>query len=479
MDGRFDTAASRQATRFDAIQGRFDPWLVGCFIALAALGLVMVASSSLAIAESRDLAPLHYFNRHAIYLAIGLVLAGLVMTRGDIRRIEQHSRLLPIIGILILLLVLVPGLGHTVKGARRWISLGPIGFQPAEAVKLILIVWLASYLARFSDEVKGAWAAMFKAFGVAIAFSVILLLLHKDFGTTALVLAITAGMMVLGGVHMPRMVLPVLAIMPFLVLMILLEPYRVQRLVSFSDPWKDPFGSGYQLTNALMAVGRGEFAGVGLGGSVQKLSYLPEAYTDFIMAVIAEELGFVGVCLVIGLYAVLVGRAFWIGLQCVEMRRHFAGYLAFGIGLWIALQAFVSIGVNLGLLPTKGLTLPLVSSGGSSILVTCVGMGLLLRVSWELERARRQVALRRDAVMPTNSAATSATSAMPVSPSPAVSAKPMREAANVAADMLTEAGERTRNTLARLLERAPKAKRSGSPARRERVEPSFGGASGR
>ena len=395
MDGRFDTAASRQATRFDAIQGRFDPWLVGCFIALAALGLVMVASSSLAIAESRDLAPLYYFNRHAIYLAIGLVLAGLVMTRGDIRRIEQHSRLLPIIGILILLLVLVPGLGHTVKGARRWISLGPIGFQPAEAVKLILIVWLASYLARFSDEVKGAWAAMFKAFGVAIAFSVILLLLHKDFGTTALVLAITAGMMVLGGVHMPRMVLPVLAIMPFLVLMILLEPYRVQRLVSFSDPWKDPFGSGYQLTNALMAVGRGEFAGVGLGGSVQKLSYLPEAYTDFIMAVIAEELGFVGVCLVIGLYAVLVGRAFWIGLQCVEMRRHFAGYLAFGIGLWIALQAFVSIGVNLGLLPTKGLTLPLVSSGGSSILVTCVGMGLLLRVSWELERAARQVARRR------------------------------------------------------------------------------------
>ena len=479
MDGRFDTAASRQATRFDAIQGRFDPWLVGCFIALAALGLVMVASSSLAIAESRDLAPLYYFNRHAIYLAIGLVLAGLVMTRGDIRRIEQHSRLLPIIGILILLLVLVPGLGHTVKGARRWISLGPIGFQPAEAVKLILIVWLASYLARFSDEVKGAWAAMFKAFGVAIAFSVILLLLHKDFGTTALVLAITAGMMVLGGVHMPRMVLPVLAIMPFLVLMILLEPYRVQRLVSFSDPWKDPFGSGYQLTNALMAVGRGEFAGVGLGGSVQKLSYLPEAYTDFIMAVIAEELGFVGVCLVIGLYAVLVGRAFWIGLQCVEMRRHFAGYLAFGIGLWIALQAFVSIGVNLGLLPTKGLTLPLVSSGGSSILVTCVGMGLLLRVSWELERARRQVALRRDAVMPTNSAATSATSAMPVSPSPAVSAKPMREAANVAADMLTEAGERTRNTLARLLDRAPKAKRGASPTRRERVEPSFGGASGR
>lgn len=480
MDGRFDTAASRQATRFDAIQGRFDPWLVGCFIALAALGLVMVASSSLAIAESRDLAPLYYFNRHAIYLSIGIALAWLVMTRGDIRRIEQHSHLLPIIGIIILLLVLVPGLGHTVKGARRWISLGPIGFQPAEAVKLILIVWLASYLARFSDEVKGTWTAMFKAFGVALAFSGILLLLHKDFGTTALVLAITAGMMVLGGVHMPRMVLPVLAIMPLLVLMILLEPYRVQRLVSFSDPWKDPFGSGYQLTNALMAVGRGEFAGVGLGASVQKLSYLPEAYTDFIMAVIAEELGFVGVCLVITLYAVLVGRAFWIGLQCVEMRRHFAGYLAFGIGLWIALQAFVSIGVNLGLLPTKGLTLPLVSSGGSSILVTCVGMGLLLRVSWELERARRQVALRRDAVLPTTAAVTVATAdAKPANAAATTSPKPMLEAANVAAGMLAEAGERTRGTLSRLLDRTPKAKRTESRPRRERVEPSFGGASSR
>ena len=442
MDGRYDATASRQATRFDAIQGRFDPWLVGCFIALAALGLVMVASSSLAIAESRDLASLYYFNRHVAFLGAGMLLAWLAMTRGDIRRIEQHSRLLPIIGIVILLLVLVPGLGHTVKGARRWINLGPIGFQPAEAVKLILIVWLASYLARFSDEVKGTWTAMFKAFGVAVVFSGILLLVHKDFGTTALVLAITAGMMVLGGVHMPRMVLPVVAIMPFLGLMILLEPYRVQRLVSFSDPWKDPFGSGYQLTNALMAVGRGEFWGVGLGGSVQKLSYLPEAYTDFIMAVIAEELGFIGVCLVIGLYTVLVGRAFWIGLQCVEMRRHFAGYLAFGIGLWIALQAFVSIGVNLGLLPTKGLTLPLVSSGGSSILMTCLAMGLLLRVSWELERARRQVALRRDAAAPV----AAATSAPPANEAASPSIKPLREAASVAVDALAEAGERTRST---------------------------------
>jgi cell division protein FtsW len=173
------------------------------------------------------------------------------------------------------------------------------------------------------------------------------------------------------------------------------EPYRVRRFTSFLDPWADQLGSGYQLSTALMAVGRGEWFGVGLGASVQKLSYLPEAHTDFIMAVIAEELGFAGVCLVVGLYALLAGRALWLGLKCVEMKRHFAGYSAFGIALWVALQSLVSIGVNLGLLPTKGLTLPLISSGGSSVLMTCAALGLLLRVSYEYERAARQVAKLR------------------------------------------------------------------------------------
>lgn len=478
MDTRHAPAASRQATRFDAIQGRFDPWLLGCMVALAAIGLVMVASSSLAIAESRDLSPFYYFNRHVMFLVVGVAMAAAIMKHVEIRSLEKYSRLLPIIGILVLLLVLVPGLGHTVKGARRWVSLGPIGFQPAEAVKVILIVWLASYLARFSDEVKGTWTAMFKAFGVAAAFSLLLLGVQKDFGTTALVLAITAGMMVLGGVHMPRMVLPALAAIPVLALMILLEPYRVERMTSFRNPWADPFGSGYQLTNALMAVGRGEFWGVGLGGSVQKLSFLPEAYTDFIMAVIAEELGFVGVCVVIGLYAVLVGRAFWTGLKCVEMRRHFAGYLAFGIALWIALQAFVSIGVNLGLLPTKGLTLPLISSGGSSVMMTCVAMGLLLRVSWELERARRQVAVRRDSVMPATIVTAAAATAEPFASGTRASANDDFD--DVSGGMSSDAGERTRATLARLLDRVPVgASRKPAAPRRERIDPSFGGASTR
>jgi cell division protein FtsW len=256
------------------------------------------------------------------------------------------------------------------------------------------IVWLASYLVRFRDEVNATWGAMFKPLGVAVAL-VALLILQPDFGSLSLILAITAGMLVLGGVHMPRMFGPVLVGLPVLAVIAIAEPYRLSRFTSFWDPWADPFGSGYQLTNALMAIGRGEWFGVGLGGSVQKLSYLPEAHTDFILAVIAEELGFVGVCLVIALYAVLVGRAFWIGLKCVEMRRHFAGYCAFGIALWMALQSFVSIGVNLGLLPTKGLTLPLISSGGSSVLGTCAALGLLLRISYELDRAERQVARLR------------------------------------------------------------------------------------
>jgi len=225
----------------------------------------------------------------------------------------------------------------------------------------------------------------------------VLLLLQPDFGSSTLLLAITAGMLVLGGVNMPRMSMPVIIGMVGMSALAIIEPYRMRRITSFLDPWADQQGDGYQLSNALMAVGRGEWTGVGLGNSVQKLYYLPEAHTDFIFSVTAEELGFIGTCLIIALYALLVGRTFWLGMRCVEMKRHFSGYIAFGIGLWISMQSFVSIGVNLGILPTKGLTLPLISSGGSSVLMTCVAMGLLLRVSYELDRAERRQAVRMGA----------------------------------------------------------------------------------
>ncbi|MCF5974779.1 putative lipid II flippase FtsW, partial [Xanthomonas perforans] len=236
-----------------------------------------------------------------------------------------------------------------------------------------------------------------------------------------------ACMLVLGGAPIGRIILPILLLLPALVALVIFEPYRMRRVTSFMDPWVDQLGSGYQLSNALMAIGRGQWTGVGLGASVQKLNYLPESHTDFIFSVIAEELGFVGVCGVIGLYALLVGRAFWLGMRCVEMKRHFSGYIAFGIGLWIAMQSFVSIGVNLGILPTKGLTLPLISSGGSSVLMTCLAMGVLLRVSYEADRAERL----RSKLSPQGAATSPAEPAEPVvdsvPPAYAPAHKPQRD----------------------------------------------------
>jgi cell division protein FtsW len=395
MDGGFATTTSRQATRLDAIEGRFDPWLLGASIALAALGVVMVASSSIALESN----PFHYLERHVLFLAGGIALAVWAM-RTELKMLEKHNQLLLLACFVLLLLVFVPGLGSSVNGARRWINLGISRFQVVEAVKVLYIVWLSSYLVRFRDEVNATWPAMLKPLGVACVL-VAMLLLQPDFGSSTLLLAITAGMLVVGGVNLPRMSMPVVIGLPVFALVAILEPYRMRRITSFMDPWADQLGAGYQLSNALMAVGRGEWFGVGLGASVQKLNYLPEAHTDFIFSVIAEELGFAGVCLVVGLYALLVGRALWVGYRCVEMRRHFAGYCAMGIALWISLQSLVSIGVNLGLLPTKGLTLPLISSGGSSVLMTCAALGVLLRVSYELDRAERQVArLRGEAMQP-------------------------------------------------------------------------------
>ncbi len=444
--------SARQATRIDDIQGRMDPWLLGVVLALASLGMVMVGSSS--VSQHPD--PFHYLTRHLVFLAGGLVL-GVWASRVELRTVERYNHLMLLGCFVLLTLVFVPGLGVSVKGAHRWINLGVSNFQVVEAVKVLFIIWLASYLVRFRDEVNATWGAMLKPIGVVVAL-VVLLLLQPDFGSSSLLLAITAGLLVLGGANMPRMFLPVLIGLPVLAFVAVLEPYRMRRLTSFMDPWADPFNSGYQLTNALMAAGRGEWLGVGLGSSIQKLSYLPEAHTDFILAVIAEELGFVGVCVVIGLYALLVGRAFWIGLQCVEMRRHFSAYLAFGIGLWIGLQSFVSIGVNLGLLPTKGLTLPLISAGGSSVLMTCAAMGLLLRVSYELERARRQmVRLRGDAAPEPSATAPAAPAYTPsrATPFTPAAATPVRPA---------PAAARTEASYGR-----------GTSRLQQRVEPTFGG----
>ncbi len=389
---------SRQATRLEAIGGSYDKWLLGAAVALASIGIVMVASSSIAL----TLSPFYYLTRHLVFIGIGVILA-MVAMRVELKEIEKYNHLLLLGCFALLIVVFIPGLGSSVNGARRWVNLGVSKFQTVEAVKVLYIVWLSSYLVRFRDEVNATWPAMLKPVGV-VGLLVLLLLLQPDFGSSMLLLGITICMLVLGGAQIKRIILPVLLLLPALVLLVIFEPYRMRRVTSFMDPWQDQLGSGYQLSNALMAIGRGEWTGVGLGASIQKLNYLPESHTDFIFSVIAEELGFIGVCGIISLYVLLVGRALWLGKRCIEMRRHFAGYIAFGIALWISLQTFVSIGVNLGMLPTKGLTLPLISSGGSSVMMTCVAMGLLLRVSYEYNRAVRRQQVRDD-IEPTVEAA--------------------------------------------------------------------------
>jgi cell division protein FtsW len=392
------TDRAHQATKLDAITGRFDPVLLLVTLALAGLGVVMVASSSIAIAEGLDVGPFYFLTRHLVFLAIGGGMAWALM-RMELKIVEKYSHLLLAMCFLMLLLVFLPGVGRSVNGAQRWINMGIAGFQAVEAVKLMFIIWLASYLVRYRDEIAQRWMALIKPLAVAGAI-VVLLLLQPDFGSAALLLAITGGMVWLGGARIRNLMIPALVALPMLAMVAIAEPYRVRRLTSFRNPWADPFNDGFQLTQALIAIGRGEWFGVGLGGSVQKLFYLPEAHTDFIFSVTAEELGFAGSFAIIALFALFTWRAFNIGLRAVEMRRHFAGFCAFGVGLWISLQAFVSIGVNLGLLPTKGLTLPLISSGGSSVMMTCVAIGLLLRVSYELDRAERQVARLRGGDLP-------------------------------------------------------------------------------
>jgi len=382
-----------QAMRLNQIEGRFDNIMLSAIIALASIGLVMVASSSIAIAEGLRTGPYTYLVKHAVFLVTGLAF-GLALSRIELRILESWSKLALIIGGLLLIAVLVPGIGRRINGAQRWIYVGPIGFQVVEMVKLILIAWLASYMARYRDALQNTFWAVFKPMGVVGAMFV-LLLLQPDFGSAVLLGAVAMGMLWLGGAKLIWLGLPMLGALPLVGYVALSESYRVRRLISFTDPWQHAFDSGFQLTQALIAIGRGEATGVGLGGSVLKLYYLPEAHTDFIFSVVAEEMGFIGVLFLIACFAVLTWRAFAIGWEALQLRRDFAAHVAFGVGLMISLQAVVSIGVNMGLLPTKGLTLPLISAGGSSVVMTCMALGVLMRISYEVDRAKRQSARLR------------------------------------------------------------------------------------
>jgi cell division protein FtsW len=389
---------SSQAVRKLGPRGRHDPWLLLAITGLVTFGIVMVASSSIAVADGQHIGEFYYLKRHLVFLAAGGAAAVWIALRMELDKLEKYSGWLMLGTFALLLLVFIPHIGMRINGARRWINLGVSGFQPVELAKLTVVVYVASYLVRHRDAVETKFLGAVKPVGVA-GLTAVLLLAQPDFGSAALIGVVTIGMLWLAGARMRNLVIMGLPLAPLGAWLALSTDYRVKRLTSFLDPWKDPFDNGFQLTQALIAVGRGKWFGVGLGGSVQKLFYLPEAHTDFILAVIAEELGFVGVLFVLAMFALLVGRGLQLGLRGVEVGQHRAGYVAFGISLMVGLQALVSVGVNLGVLPTKGLTLPLISSGGSSTLMTCVMLGVLVRAGYEIHRAEdaRRMATRRSA----------------------------------------------------------------------------------
>ena len=370
----------------------FDGWIICTVVALLMVGLVMVASASISIADHETGNPFAYFERQLLFVFLGLLAAGVAMlVPTDLW--EKHSIALLVLAFVLLLLVLVPGIGHVVNGSRRWIRLGFMNFQVSEVARVLLLTYVASYAVRRADELRGSFAGFVKPVAV-LAAAAVLLLAEPDFGATTVLMATGLVVLFLAGARLHYLLVPTLAGVAGLTLLALMSPYRMRRITGFLHPWIDPFDSGYQLVQSLIAIGRGEWFGVGLGSSVQKLFYLPEAHTDFVFAVLAEEFGFLGVCVVLGLFALLVGRALVISRRAAAAGLVFQSYLAASIGVWLGLQAFVNVGVNMGLLPTKGLTLPLLSYGGSSMLVSMGVMGLLLRIHHETMQSGRPSATR-------------------------------------------------------------------------------------
>lgn len=364
--------------------------LIWSAIGLLLLGLVMVYSASIATAEGSRFTGYqqHYFlMRHAVFLAIGIG-AGLASFQLSMGQWQRLAPALFVAGVVLLVVVLIPGLGREVNGAQRWLGFGPVNLQPSELMKIFAALYAADYTVRKLD-VMGSFRHGFLPMMAVILFVGFLLLREPDFGAFVVITTIAFGVLFLGGVNVRVFaLLAVVAVIGFIIL-IWTSPYRRDRLFGFMDPWQDAFGKGYQLSHALIAFGRGEWFGVGLGASVEKLFYLPEAHTDFLLAVIAEELGLVGVLVVVVLFALLVQRAFVIGREAIKLDRYFSGLVAQGIGLWFGVQSFINMGVNMGLLPTKGLTLPLMSFGGSGIVANCVALAILLRVDWEVRQLKR------------------------------------------------------------------------------------------
>jgi cell division protein FtsW len=375
----------------------WDVSLAWCTLLLLAFGLVMVYSASIAMAEASShtgYRAWYFLVRHAVFVALGL-LAAFFAFQVPVKVWRRVAVWFFAIGAVLLVLVLVPGIGKAVNGSRRWISLLVVNIQPSEFMKLAAVLYAASYAVRkaaFLHAEQPLRQTLLRGFAPLSAVMVLiggLLLLEPDFGAFVVILAIAFGILFVGGLDW-RLFLGLAILLPVALAAILIAaPYRAQRLTNFLDPWSDPLHKGYQLSHSLIAFGRGEWLGVGLGSSVEKLLYLPEAHTDFLLAVVAEELGFAGVAAVIALFAWLLFRAYAIGRQAARLERPFAALVAHGIGVWIGVQTFINMGVNMGVLPTKGLTLPLLSFGGSGIVANCIAIAILLRIDYENRRVLR------------------------------------------------------------------------------------------
>lgn len=367
-----------------AIEPDFDPVIMWLVAALLGLGVVMVYSASIAIAEAAKFSDgrSHYFLlRHVVSLGVGLI-AAIAVVQVPMRCWQFAAPYLFMACVALLVVVLIPGVGREVNGSQRWLGYGGASLQPSELAKLFVVLYAADYTVR-----KAAHMASFRKGFMPMCFVMLLtgalLLQEPDFGAFAVITAIAMGVLFLGGMNWRLFASLVVLLVIGFVLLIWTSPYRMQRVLGFMDPWADPFGKGYQLSHSLIAFGRGEWFGVGLGASVEKLLYLPEAHTDFILSVIAEELGFVGVVVTIGAFAWLSWRAISTGNQAARLERYFSALVAQGVAIWLAVQTMINMGVNMGLLPTKGLTLPLLSYGGTSLVANCAALGLLMRVDYE------------------------------------------------------------------------------------------------
>jgi cell division protein FtsW len=360
----------------------FDPMLLSVSISLLLIGYVMVASASLHLGIRLTGDGFYYPVRQLMHIGLGLIFGGGVAAV-PMRVWEENGPRLFLAGLLLLIIVLIPGLGVKVNGSVRWLSLGGLRIQVSEVVKFFSVIYMAGYVNRHQESVRNSAFGLLKPLGLFSVAS-LLLLMEPDFGSAVVILMIAMGIMFLAGARLSQFIVLLLIIGVLAMLLVYFSPYRLVRVTSFMDPWADPLKTGFQLVQALISFGRGEWLGVGLGSGVQKLFYLPEAHTDFLFSVIAEELGLVGVVTVIGLFSLLVWRTFAIAVAAEKVGQRFSAFIAYGLGIWFGFQAFVNMGVNMGILPTKGLTLPLMSYGGGSMMIMCCAVALLFRVQNEV-----------------------------------------------------------------------------------------------